>query len=216
MTRTQLNTTIDALAYVGFVFLTSTGLLLRYLLPPGSGGSHGVGTGQGAETKPVSLLWGLSRHEWGTVHYWVALALMAILAVHLALHWKWIVCAMRGHPRGDTSGLRLALGITGLTSVVLLACVPLMSPVDKVPRSEVQGASENRIPAEAEPQSNIRGAQTLAEVSTISGVPPSYIIAQLQLPEGVSLNDQVGRIMRSHGLEMQDLRRVLSEYQPPE
>ena len=49
MAHPRTNAAVDALAYVGFVFLTTTGLLLRYQLPPGSGGSHGVGAGQAAE-----------------------------------------------------------------------------------------------------------------------------------------------------------------------
>ena len=37
MKRTNLNLIIDAAGFAGFVFLTATGVLVRYVLPPGSG-----------------------------------------------------------------------------------------------------------------------------------------------------------------------------------
>lgn len=69
MKRTSLNFWIDALAFVGFAFLTTSGILLRYQRPSGSGRANTMGGGHRAQAKPVSVLWGLSRHEWGDVHY---------------------------------------------------------------------------------------------------------------------------------------------------
>ena len=83
MSRTALNAIVDAVAYAGLVVLATTGLMLRWQMPPGSGGLHGMGSGAGAGSRPVTVVWGLSRHEWGSVHYWIALVLMGVLAVHL-------------------------------------------------------------------------------------------------------------------------------------
>lgn len=43
MSRRTWNTLVDATACFGLVSLASTGLMLRYQLPPGSGGLHGFG-----------------------------------------------------------------------------------------------------------------------------------------------------------------------------
>jgi hypothetical protein len=48
-------------------------LIERYLLPPGSG--------------RLEILWGMSRHEWGEVLFWIAVTLAAVLTLHLLLHW---------------------------------------------------------------------------------------------------------------------------------
>ena len=56
----------NILLYLGFSFLLGTGLLLVFRLPPGSRGGHGL------------TMLGLSRHEWGDLHYWVALGMVAI------------------------------------------------------------------------------------------------------------------------------------------
>lgn len=75
--RTVVNIVIDLIATVLFLGMLATGYLLRFPLPPGSNKSH--------------VLWGLSRHEWGDVHFWISVGLMLVLVVHLALHWNWVV-----------------------------------------------------------------------------------------------------------------------------
>lgn len=219
MSRTSLNAAIDTIAYAGFVFLGTTGLLLRYQLPPGSGRSHGMGTGAGGAGRDITTVWGLSRHEWGSIHYWVALGLMAALAVHLILHWKWIVCVLKGKPHSDVSGGRFALGIAGLVLVTLLATTPLVTPSQTTPRSqlveppsasadkdagEIQGAES----ADAE---TIRGFMTLEEVSRQTGVPVAEILEKLDLPRDTSPSEKIGRLLRTHGLDLPDLRRAVGQ-----
>lgn len=77
MNRTIANIVIDLIAALLFLGMIATGYLLRFPLPPGSNKSHS--------------LWGLSRHQWGDVHFWISLGLLVVMLVHLALHWNWIV-----------------------------------------------------------------------------------------------------------------------------
>ncbi len=58
MTRSALNKIADVVVFTGLAVLATTGVLLRYQLPPGSGQLHGAGTGSGAGERPVLLLWG--------------------------------------------------------------------------------------------------------------------------------------------------------------
>ena len=187
MTRTALNALVDAIAYAGLVVLATTGLMLRWQMPPGSGGLHGMGPGSGAGAggRPVTVVWGLSRHEWGSIHYWIALGLMSVLVVHLLLHWKWIVCVLRGKPHSDVSGGRFALGVASLVLVTLLAAAPLLTPAQTTPRSELLkgpsgnqqtdlGGSEEDV--ESSSAETIRGFMTLGEVARRSRVPVAEIL----------------------------------------
>jgi len=115
MHRASLITLIDIISFIGFVFLTSTGVLVRYVLPPGSG--------------RWSSVWGLSRHDWGGIHYWIALVFFAVLAVHLVLHWRFIANLFGKHLQAGAR-LRLALGIVGLLAVLALAAAPVLTPVE--------------------------------------------------------------------------------------
>src|SRR4030042_875517 len=94
MQRTKVNFIVDAVAFVALVLLTATGVLIRYVLPAGSG--------------RFSALWGMDRHGWGQLHYWFSVVLMAAFGFHLFLHWRWVVNVVKGRPRAG-SGPRLAL-----------------------------------------------------------------------------------------------------------
>jgi hypothetical protein len=224
MSRTALNAIVDAVAYAGLVALATTGLMLRWQMPPGSGGLHGMGSGSGAGagSRPVTVVWGLSRHEWGGIHYWIALGLMGVLAVHLILHWKWIVCVLRGKPHADVSGGRFAVGIAGLVLVTLLAAAPLLTPAQTTPRSELHsspsgeptdlgGSDEDVDAGDAE---TLRGFMTLDEVASQSGVPVSKILERLGLPQTTAPSSQVGRLLRAHGMDMSKLREAVGQEDP--
>lgn len=115
MKRSQLHFIIDILAFLAFALMSSTGVLLHYLLPPGSG--------------RFASLWNLSRHDWGEIHFWLAIVLFVLLVIHLLLNWRWIVARVAGHqPEG--SMYRIALGLVGLLALLLLAVVPLLMPIE--------------------------------------------------------------------------------------
>jgi len=137
MKRVHLNALVDAVALIGFMCLASTGLILRFQLPPGSGELVGRGQGRGAAHRSIDLLWGLTRHEWGDVHYWCAVGLLVVLSLHLFLHWKWIVCVLRGTQPG-ASGWRFAIGLFAFVAVVLVVILPLVSDLTTTTREQLQ------------------------------------------------------------------------------
>lgn len=220
MSRTSWNVLVDATAYFGLVMLASTGLMLRYQLPPGSGGLHGVGIGSEASHRQVTLVWGLTRHEWGDIHYWIALFLMGVLAFHLILHWKWIVSVIQKRTQTDVSGTKFFLGIAGLVLFTLLAAVPLLTPTETESRRELldepvetkhdhsQNVEKTGIANETR---SIQGSMTLEQVASRSGVPVPELLDRLNLPPDTAPTEQVGRLLRSHGLEMQNLRQALGQ-----
>lgn len=73
----------DVLLAVSFVLLAVTGAVMRWVLPPGTGGRHG-GRAAGRE------LLNMSRHDFGDVHFWIAGIMVLLVLLHLALHWGWI------------------------------------------------------------------------------------------------------------------------------
>jgi hypothetical protein len=145
MKRTHLNALIDLAAFIAFLLLLSTGFILEYQLPPGSGSLQPHGWGRGAAGRTIQTLWGWTRHDWGQLHYWIAVGMLAILALHLFLHWKWIVCILRGS-HSDASGYRLALGIAGLIFATLLSFAPFLSGTTSHTRGELLKAAEQDLP----------------------------------------------------------------------
>jgi len=93
MKKTWKNFWTDMVILVQMLCLAATGAILKWVLPPGSGYGHGAGRGLGNRLNrgagPEELL-GMTRHEWGEVHFYIAASLIAVLAIHLVLHWSWI------------------------------------------------------------------------------------------------------------------------------
>jgi len=73
------------------------GFLMKWVLPPGSG---------------PSLILGMTRHEWGTVHLWLSLALLGLLVLHIWLGWPQITCRFRLWIR-SARALGSGVGIAG-------------------------------------------------------------------------------------------------------
>ncbi len=83
--KNRLNFWVELVMFADMVMLALIALILRYVLPPGSGGRQG---GFGKE-EPITFLW-LGRHDWGDIHWYLALVLLALLVLHIYLHWRWI------------------------------------------------------------------------------------------------------------------------------
>lgn len=86
MRRATLNFLVDILGFVVFLFLAGTGVIIKYILEPGTGGGRRGGRGGGE----IETFLSLRRHEWGTVHFWIAAIFIVIIIVHIVLHYKWI------------------------------------------------------------------------------------------------------------------------------
>ena len=77
MNRSTIPRILNALLWLVFCAMSGTGLLLAFRLPPGSRGGHSLSAV------------GLSRHEWGDIHTWLSYVFLTLIAIHLALHWRW-------------------------------------------------------------------------------------------------------------------------------
>jgi len=133
MKQSKVNFIVDALAFLFLVLLISSGLVMRFLLPPG-GGDGGGGR---------LALWGMSRHAWGDGHFYLAMALMGVLALHLVLHWRWVVSVGAGEGRQTA---RLWLGALAMITLFAVALSPFFGSVEKKPPAHRQGRAARRGP----------------------------------------------------------------------
>lgn len=153
MKRSTLGNIIDVMAFVGFIFLTTTGILMHYILPAGS--------------KRFKAIWGMDRHDWGNIHFWISVCFLCVLAVHLILHWRWLVNILTGRKR-EGSRYRFGLGIIGLLGIVAFAVSPLVSPV-KIP-SDGENSCDICLTKDHE-KIRIFGSMTLREAAKKTDVP---------------------------------------------
>ena len=105
------NRVVDFLLWIFICLMLSTGFILRYRLPPGSRGGHGLS------------IWDWGRHDWGDLHAWLAYAVCALTVIHLVLHWRWLMSA--AWPR-----LKWPV-LAGLLAGALLALSAWLLPVNQ-------------------------------------------------------------------------------------
>ncbi|MBM4030933.1 MAG: DUF4405 domain-containing protein [Planctomycetes bacterium] len=93
---------------------------MHYRLPPGSGSK---------------AILGYTRHEWGALHFYAAIALAALVALHVALHWKWVtntfgslVRSREAKRAGAGVGGAAILAAIGLATAAVVA-VPWAFPI---------------------------------------------------------------------------------------
>jgi hypothetical protein len=85
---------MDILNLLLFLGLGFSGIIIKYVLPPGTARPRGGGRGFHGG-REVLTLWGWDRHEWGELHFWLAALLIIALIIHLIQHRHWIACRFR-------------------------------------------------------------------------------------------------------------------------
>ncbi len=122
MKKNCWNIIIDALSLLVFVSMISTGILLKFVLSPGSGRVEMLMKGGGKFEKTIDMLMGLTRHEWGEVHFYISIAFLALLVVHLILHWNWIQCVSFGS-KNNPQPLKRKIASIGIIVFIILSLI---------------------------------------------------------------------------------------------
>lgn len=196
MKRQGVNFLVDAFALAGLIFLMATGLFLRFILPSGSG-------------KNLSV-WGLTRHEWGDVHFYIAVFIVAILSLHLVLHWRWIICAIQNKPR-EGSGVRAVWGVAGLFILLLISAAPFLSPIEKTSPSNIVDPN-NQLDLKSHSHQTVRGSMTLTEVEQSTNVPINRILKELGIRDDISPDEKLGQLGQQYGFQMEAVRQIIKSY----
>ena len=107
MKKATVNTFINVLSLLSFSGLVSTGNLMAFRLPPGSG--------------QLNIL-GLTRHQWGDLHLAIAIAFLCFMIAHLFQHRSWITARFWREKENISAWALRAL-------IVLLSAVFLILPI---------------------------------------------------------------------------------------
>jgi len=125
MLSAKWNYAVDWAGFALFGALAGTGLLLHFNLPPGSGSS---------------TVMGMTRHEWGDVHFWIAVGLAAIITGHLLMHARWIKGMALGRRDGAARKAR-GWGAGAVAALILvLAGALALWPAVRTPGSGSLGS----------------------------------------------------------------------------
>ena len=121
--KPRLNLVIDALLALCLMAIAGIGFLIKFVLPPAR--FRRVVTGQTG-----TLTWlGMDRHEWGAIHFWLGAVFLALLVLHVVLHWRQVVALYRiliPHRR-----LRVAIAVVFVLLCVAAVLFPLFAQAEE-------------------------------------------------------------------------------------
>lgn len=101
--KSKINLIIDAIMLILLMIVAGLGLLIKYVLVPGF-------KRQILYDSDVELYYmGLTRHEWGSIHLWLSLIFIALMLIHIILHWKMITCIFKQMVSGKVSRTIIAI-----------------------------------------------------------------------------------------------------------
>ena len=215
----KLNFIIDALMFICMMAIAGLALLMKFILIPGKDRLAKYGRGV-----DLSLL-GMDRHEWGTIHLAIGLALLGLLTLHIILHWKAITGLFQ--KLVDNQKARWIIAPTFAVVSLILLVVPLAVRPDiqemergrsgqlAAGNTACGGCPEN-IAHDTDHKTNgqmeIRGFMTLAEVSEKYNVPTHYLITHLGIPASVPDAEKLGRLKVTYNFTMSDVTGVIARY----
>lgn len=130
MQKSKVNLVIDGLMFLAIAAIAGIGFLIKWVLPPGPDRLAKYG-------RNVELSWlGMDRHQFGTIHLYVAFALLGLLMLHIVLHWSQIVAIFRRLVPGQVS--RRAVAVAFAIACAALLAFPLFV------KPEISGAGGER------------------------------------------------------------------------
>ena len=232
--KPKINFIIDALMFLLMAAMGGIGFLMKYTLIPGSERWK-------VYEKNVELyLFGMDRHEWGTVHLVLGFVFFGLLLLHIILHWKVIVIYFRLLISG--SRVRILIGsVFAVISIGLLlfaffvpfevallrqgeghqrmersmeepAEIPIQESRKPEPTSRKNEEVHERHTRMEKSQIDIQGNMTLRQAAVKYGVPADSLKIYLEIPVSVSENEKLGRLRRRYGFHMSDVERLIEEY----
>lgn len=193
---------VDTLLFLSIVGITVIGFLMGLVIPKGP-------------TAPESTKYflGLHRHQWSNIHFYLSVAFVVFVTIHILFSWKWIKNKSRQifKKRWNT-----VLIFTAIASVLLIFLFWALYPRFPDAYEDYGGrageiAEEKILYEDGNVYIVITGQTTLRQVEKATGVPAKTIAAELGLPSNISPDDSFGRLRKKYSFNLLEVRDVISD-----
>ena len=230
MKKQKLNLIIDILLLILMAAIMGIGFLLKFRLLSG----HEKWEKYGANLD--TTLFGLDRHQWGTIHLILGLTLFVVLVLHIWFHWNMIICIFRKLIKNKGPRIVFTIVLCLLTLFFLIA--PFVFNIEIEDIREKQGYYKshlqeknidtnskkgnalnkendkspklkkirNKKNQKASPEIEIKGFMSIKDVSKKFNIPADKIKEHLGIPQSTPDSKRLGNLRKTYNFEMSKLR----------
>lgn len=114
--KSKLNLSIDIVMFILLLTIAGIGFLMKYVVV--SGEVRNVKFGNQVDLE----FFGLTRHQWGSIHLILSIFFLVLLVLHIILHWKCIITVFKS----IFPSLLLRYAVTGF--ICFMGGITLISP----------------------------------------------------------------------------------------
>ena len=232
MKKSTINFIIDVLMFICMAAIAGIGFLIKYTLI--SGQKRWIVYGDNVEL----YLFGMDRHEWGSIHLIIGFILLGLLVLHIILHWKLVVSIYNRIIQRKLINRTVTILFTAICALFIILPFFIKPEISKIEHGRGRQISSDTILTNEESNmtnqhdkeelnhiksikihqhSNsafeIKGYMTLEEVSKKYKVPTNVIKKKLNIPESVPDNQRMSWLRKKYNIEMSDVKEIINEYQ---
>lgn len=206
---------VDTLLFLSIVGIALIGFLMGLVIPKGP-------TAQ----ESTKYFLGLHRHQWSNIHFYLSIAFVVFVTIHILFSWKWIKNKSRQIFKEKWN---TALISTAVASVLLIFLFWAFYP--RIPgayedygiraseRAGQQAKFDEKAPRAEEKilyedgsvYVVITGQTTLKQAEKATGIPAKTLAAELKIPSNFSRDDTLGRLRKKYGFSLLEVRDAISD-----
>jgi heme/copper-type cytochrome/quinol oxidase subunit 2 len=199
--KPKINFVIDILMFLCMSAMVGIGFLMKYVLIIGQ--ERWVEYGRNVDL----LFWGMNRHEWGDIHLYLGFTLLALLILHIILHWHLIPGLYRRLIENSQARVIWAW-------IFVAICLVLISfSVVVTPKLKEIETGEGRVHELHDSSIEVKGSMTLQQVSRQFDIPTGVLKEELNLPASTPDTAKLGRLRRTYRFTMSEVERIIVKHQ---
>lgn len=212
--------------------LVGIGILIKYILI--SGQERWIVYGENVEL----YLFGMDRHEWGTIHLIIGFVLLGLLALHIILHWKVIISV--NNRIFQRKLVKKLIAIVYISICVLFIMLPFLikptvisiehgkgrqsanfdnnnksnsSKTNTFEKDKFNHTEPHIVHKNANNKIEIRDYMTFDEISKRYKVPTEITKTSLNILKSIPDNQRLSGIRKKYDIDMNDIEKIVDEYQ---
>ena len=235
MKKSKLNLVIDILMLILMAAIIGIGFIMKFRLL--SGREKWEKYGANLDT----TLFGLDRHEWGTIHLILGFILIGLFVLHIWLHWNMIICIYKKLIKNKNARVIVTTVLCFLILFFLIAPFLLDIEINGVQEKQgyyksisieksseslnEQGKALNKENKEVPKLKSIdrnknqkvnsdveiKGFMSIADVSKKYNIPTDKLKKHLGIPLSTPDKKQLGILRKTYNFKMSDLRDFVNK-----